>query len=108
MAVLYKCMFTGRNEVLAKVMFLQASVILSTEGGVVWSGGVLQFFFEGWSLNFRGVSKFSGGCSSNFSGGGPPIFWGSQTGYGHRSAVYASYWNAFLFTTIFFQPRWTW
>ena len=33
---------TGRNEVLAKVMFLQASVILST-GGVC----VLQFFGGG-------------------------------------------------------------
>ena len=44
--------FTGRNEVLAKVIFLHLSVILFTGGGV-WS---------------RGVSNFSGGLQ--FFGGG--------------------------------------
>ena len=32
------CLITGRNEVVAKVMFLQASVILSTGGEGVVSG----------------------------------------------------------------------
>ena len=49
--------FTGRNEVLVKVMFLQACVILFTGGGCLVPGGFLQFW----------------GGSSNFSGG-PPIF----------------------------------
>ena len=39
---------TGRNEVLAKVMFLQASVILSRGGGVLqFSRGVVCSNFSG-------------------------------------------------------------
>ena len=50
------------------VMFLQASVILSTGGGLQYfvGGGGLQFF--GGSLIFQGVSNFSGG-SPIFQGG---------------------------------------
>ena len=94
---------TGRNEVLAKVIFSQACVILSTGGGSgyssmpcksvlggVWSqggsgpGGLVPgrspIFGGVWS---QGVSNFSGGLQfwvvSNFSGGlqffrGSPIF----------------------------------
>ena len=59
--------FTGRNEVLAKVIFSQASVC--PQGGRDLVPGGLQFF--------RGeVSNFSGeGGSSNFSGG-LQLFWG--------------------------------
>ena len=58
---------TGRNEVLTKVIFSQACVILSTGGGV-WS--------RGGSPNFQGgSSKFSGGVPPNF-GGVPPKFQG--------------------------------
>ena len=62
-------MITGRNEVLAKVMFLQASVILSTGGGVSapnFRGGVCSKFSGG-------ASKFSGGGSSNFQNTVRPV-----------------------------------
>ena len=99
--------FTGRNEVLAKVMFLQAFVILSTGGclvqggclvlggsgpGGVWSrGGCLQFGgfsnFSGGSPIFRGVSNFFwGGAVSRFSRGSPIFRGGLQPEYGQRSA----------------------
>ena len=77
--------FTGRNEVLAKVIFSQACVILSTGGGGMWV----------WSRRGgRCSSKFSGGCSSKFPGGGgsgPGGFskfsgGGSPPEYGQRSA----------------------
>ena len=60
-------LFTGRNEVLAKVIFLHLSVILFT-------GGALDFalIFRGGALDFALI--FGGGCSrfcSNFSGGAP-------------------------------------
>ena len=77
--------FTGRNEVLAKVIFSQAPVIYSVHGGGGGSGpgkGVLQFF-GGVSPIFQGVSKFSGG--------------GVSTGIRSTFGRYASYWNAFLF-----------
>ena len=61
-----KAIFTGRNEVLSKVIFSQASVILFTgwvsglvPGGVSNFLGVSNFF--GGSPNFRGVSKVLGG-----------------------------------------------
>ena len=78
--------FTGRNEVLAKVMFSQASVIHS-----VHRGGCLLHIFGGVPApNFRGgggcllqifgggaCSKFWGGACFKFSGGVPaPNFWG--------------------------------
>ena len=58
----FKTVFTGRNEVLAKVIFSQACV----KNSVHREGGGLV----------GGVSNFSGGFS-NFSGGGV---------YGQRSA----------------------
>ena len=80
--------FTGRNEVLAKVIFSQACVILFTGGG-----GFLQIF--------GGVSNFSGGeVSPNFRGEGfLQIFGGGGVSTGIRSTFgrYASYWNAFLY-----------
>ena len=64
---------------LAKVIFLQASVILLTEGGVV-----SNFFFGAGVSNFSGgvVSNFSGGVVSNFSGGWSPIFLGGLQFFG--------------------------
>ena len=59
--------FTGRNEVLAKVIFSQASVIHSVHGG-----GCLQIW--------GGVSG-PGGCLQIFGGGGS-----STAEYGQRSA----------------------
>ena len=84
-------LITGRSEVLAKVMFLQASVILSTGGSPIFRGG-LQFFggspifLGGVSPIFQGgASKFLGGCLQFF--GGSPIFRGGlQPEYGQRSA----------------------
>ena len=66
----YEYIITGRNEVLAKVIFLQACVCPRGGGGGSGPGGVVS--------NFWGVSNFSGGS---------PIFWGGlQPEYGQRSA----------------------
>ena len=92
--------FTGRNEVLAKVIFLHVCVILFTggvpapnfrggcllqiSGGVpapnfrggcllqISGGCLLQIFGGGACSKFRGgaCSKFSGGCLLQISGGG--------------------------------------
>ena len=66
---------TGRNEVLAKVIFSQACVY--PQGGCllqIFSGGcLLQIFWGVPAPNFRGEGacfKFSGGACSKFSGGG--------------------------------------
>ena len=72
---------TSRNEVLAKVMFLQASVILSTGGGS-GPGGFLQIS-GGEGSGPRGSSKFSGGVSGpggflQILGGVSPIFRGGS------------------------------
>ena len=105
---------TGRNEVLAKVMFLQASVILSTGGGgrvsklsggasSKFSGGFLQIFFGGFPPNLGGSSKFSGGVPPNFRGRGSSKFSGGggvSTRIRSTFGRYASYWNAFLFLII--------
>ena len=71
----YFCLFTGRNEVLAKVIFLHVSFILFTGVGVsapnFREGGCLLQIFGG------GVcSKFSGGSAPNFRGGLLQIFGG--------------------------------
>ena len=72
------CLVTGRNEVLAKVIFSQACVILSTGGvgipaclaGQSWGGGYPSMPCRsvpggsgpgGCFSNFLGVSNFSGG-----------------------------------------------
>ena len=66
---MHTSIITGRNEVLAKVIFSQASVILLTGGGLVPGG--LQFFrggglqFSGGSPIFRGVSNFPVGGLRN-------------------------------------------
>ena len=101
---------TGRNEVLAKVIFSQASVCprggggwvsqhaLQVSPGGVWSQGGLQIFwgglqFWGGSPNFWGSPIFGGVLQilgvSNFLGGlqffwGVSNFWGGV--YGQRSA----------------------
>ena len=91
--------FTGRNEVLAKAIFSEACVILSTGGGGGVSapnfrgGCLLQIFGGGVSAaNFHGggclLQIFGGGL---VPGGGSPIF-GIRSTFGR----YASYWNAFL------------
>ena len=85
-------LFTGRNEVLAKVIFLHLSVILFTGGGVCSKfsgvcvcskclggvcsklGGVCSKFSGGVSAsNFRGwvsAPNFGGGCLLQIFGGG--------------------------------------
>ena len=106
--------FTGRNEVLAKVIFSEACVILSTGGGCApnfrWGGCLLQIFGGVSAPNFGGgvCSKFSGGVSAsnfrgmggcllqifegvsapNFRGGLLQIFWGGLqfSEYDQRSA----------------------
>ena len=64
---------TSRNEVLAKVIFSQVSVIYSVHGGGSGPGG-------GFLQIFGGGGRFL------------QIFWGGST-FGR----YASYWNAFLY-----------
>ena len=78
--------FTGRNEVLAKVIFLQACVCPQ------WGGGYPSMPCR----SVRGGSLVPGGLQ--FFGGGSPIFWGGLQFFGIRSTFgrYASYWNAFL------------
>ena len=70
--------FTGRNEVLAKVIFSQASVIHSVHGG----GGSDPVGGGGVPPNFQGgSSKFSGGVLQIF-------FWaGGRGGVLHRNTV---------------------
>ena len=78
----WNAIFTGRNEVLAKVIFSEACVILST-GGCLVPGGCLQFS-EGvsgpggclvlggvWSQGVSGPGGMSGprGCLQFFGGG---------------------------------------
>ena len=110
-------------------MFLQASVILSTEGGgvVVWSRGVSIFSWGGppifWGLHFFGGLQFSGGVSnfggvSIYSGGVSPIFQGGLQIFGGSpnfrqlprlmNGRYASYWNAFLFHWILLNSEKCW
>ena len=82
------CIFTGRNEVLAKVIFSQACVILFTggsgPGGVPPNfGGVLQIF-GGFPPNF-----FWGG-SSKFSGGSPPEY-GQHSAGTHPTGMHSCF-----------------
>ena len=105
---------TGRNEVLAKVMFLHVSVILLTGGGAcsnfsgvsapIFWGGVCSKFWGGACSKFSGGGGiFSGGCLLQIFGGG--YFFGGCLLhiFGIRSPFgrYASYWNAFLFPILF-------
>ena len=68
--------FTGRNEVLAKVIFSQASVCprgVSKHALQVSPGGSIFLGWGGFS-NFGGVSPIFWGLQ--FFGGVSPIFWG--------------------------------
>ena len=131
MCVSNRSIITGRNEVLAKVMFLHVSVILLTGGGACskFSGGVPAPNFRGGACSkFSGggaCSKFSGGACSKFSGGGcllqifggvpAPNFWGGACSkisgggliFRIRSTFgrYASYWNAFLLHGVFMLEK---
>ena len=53
----YEIIFTGRNEVLAKVIFLHVCVILFTGGVSAWREGGLPGGGSAW----RGVSAWRGG-----------------------------------------------
>ena len=65
---------TGRNEVLAKVMFLHVSVILLTGGGCLPGGGVSA---GGVPPNFLGGGVcLEGGVPPNFRGGSSKFFGG--------------------------------
>ena len=95
---LWPYFITGRNEVLAKVIFSQACVKNSVHRGegclLQISGGegvLLQNFGGGLS-----APNFRGGVCFKFSGGVSPIF-GIRSTFGR----YASYWNAFLFLQTF-------
>ena len=70
MSLIHSAVVTGRNEVLAKVIFSQVCVILSTEGG----GIPACLASQSWGVsNFSGVSNFLRGLQFF---GGSPIFWG--------------------------------
>ena len=94
--ILYR-IFTGRNEVLAKVIFLQSSVCpqggipaclaSQSQGGLRFWGSPILGGLQFWgSPIFRRGLQFWG--VSNFSGVGSPE-------YGQCSAGTHSYWNAF-------------
>ena len=115
-------LITGRNEVLAKVIFSQACVCPQGGGACskFWGGAcskfaggcLLQIFGGVPAPNFQGgvCSKFSGGVPApnfrgvpapNFRGGLLQIFgegvWSPIFGIRSMFSRYASYWNAFLF-----------
>ena len=92
-------LFTGRNEVLAKVIFSQACVILFTGG----SQGVFNFSGGGCLQFFGGSPIFLGGVSPIFLGVSN-FFWGVSTRIQSMFGRYASYWNAFLFKVKFAIP----
>ena len=69
-----KILITGRNEVLAKVIFSQASVILFKGGFSKFSGGSPNFRGGGLQI-FGGSPIFRGEGFSKFWGGSPN-FWG--------------------------------
>ena len=110
----FSCLITGRNEVLAKVIFSQACVknsvhrggVSSLVGGGVSSkflGGGLRGEVKGWWW-LRGEVKggphffffFWNFLISAFFGDTPPP--GPDTGIRSTFGRYASYWNAFLFS----------
>ena len=119
---------TGRNEVLAKVIFSQASVCPQGGGypsmpcksvprgwglvpggsgprGGVWSRGVSNFFLGGGAVK-GGPPNFLGGnffLISAFFGDTPPPL-GPDTGIRSTFGRYASYWNAFLYCIALHSP----
>ena len=117
-------LITGRNEVLAKVMFLQVSVILSTGGGglarkpppagwrtpPVWMENAPRLEGEpprldgepppaGWRTPPAGWRTPPAGRRTPPAGWRKPPPRGGEADSGIRSTIgrYASYWNAFLF-----------
>ena len=82
-----KVFFTGRNEVVAKVMFLLVSVIPSTGGG-----GVLPQCMLGYHTPQE--ARFPPGKHAP-----PPRE--EHSGIQSMSGQYASYWNAFLFFNVY-------
>ena len=72
--------FTGRNEVLAKVIFSQASVC--PQGGVS-ARGVLQIL--------GGVLFFGGGVALQIFGGGSPPEYGQRSAGTHPTGMHSSY-----------------
>ena len=84
--VIPTAIFTGRNEVLAKVIFSQACVCPQGGGApdfaLIFRGGGL--FFGGVPPNFQGGCVFLGGVPPTFSGGG---FLQISRGGLHRNTV---------------------
>ena len=85
---------TGRNEVVAKVMFLQASVILLTGGGVRGcSGGGVRGWSRGghaWLVTggWGGMRGWSRGCAWLITGGACVVGHGGVCIVGHRGGVH--------------------
>ena len=86
--ILKSCIITGRNEVVAKVIFLHLSVILFT-------GGVLPQCMLGYQPPLSG-SRHPPRTRHHPRGGGE-----ADSSIQSTSGRYASYWNAFLFINRF-------
>ena len=108
--------FTVRNSSCGKVMFSQASVILSTWGHVWWGvwwggihGGVWQGAYIVGGVCGRGACM-AGGMHGGRGGmrGRGHVWRGGMHGRrdSHCSGRYASYWNAFLFQKLIASEIW--
>ena len=83
--------FTGRNEVVAMVIFLHLSVIHSVHrGGVLSPRGVLSpggcVWSGGWGVWSRGVSGLGGWGVWSRGVSGPGGVWKQTRAYGQRAA----------------------
>ena len=86
-------LFTGRNKVVAKVIFLHLSVILFTGGGFCLSAC--------WDAHPPpGADTPSREQTPPHPGADTPL-WEADSGIRSTSGRYASYWNAFLFLFCF-------
>ena len=74
-------LITGRNEVLAKVMFLHVSVILLTGGVSAWRGGCLPG---------GGGVCLEGGFLQILGGGSPPEY-GQRSAGTHPTGMHSCY-----------------
>ena len=117
-----KYIITGRNEVLAKVIFLHLSVILFT-GGAWWrtppprlDGGTPPRWRNPPWAGWRTPPWLDGGTPPRMDGEPPPLAgwrtpsprldgepppWEADSGIRSTIGRYASYWNAFLFGKMF-------